>query len=91
MKLQSMTGFAIVRREHALGSIVLEIRSVNARFLDPTFRISEELRSGESALREALTARLSRGKLDCRYYLQRGAQQKAVMHLNQDVADQLVR
>jgi uncharacterized protein (TIGR00255 family) len=91
MKLQSMTGFAIVRREHTLGSIVLEIRSVNARFLDPTFRISEELRSGEGALREALTARLSRGKLDCRFYLQRGAQQKAVMHLNQDVADQLTR
>ncbi len=91
MNLQSMTGFALVRREHPLGSIVLEMRSVNARFLDPTFRVSEELRSGETVLREALTARLARGKIDCRFYLQRGAQQKAVMHLNQDIAEQLAR
>jgi uncharacterized protein (TIGR00255 family) len=89
MNLQSMTGFALVRHEHPLGAVVLEIRSVNSRFLDPAFRISDELRSGESVLRESLTARLSRGKLDCRFYLQRGGQHKSGLHLNRDVALQL--
>jgi uncharacterized protein (TIGR00255 family) len=89
MNLQSMTGFSLVRREHAAGTVVLEIRSVNSRFLDPTFRISDELRSGESVLRESLTARLSRGKLDCRFYLQRGGQSRNALHLNRDVAAQL--
>ena len=89
MNLQSMTGFALVRHEHALGAVVLEIRSVNSRFLDPAFRISDELRSGESVLRESLTARLSRGKLDCRFYLQRGGQHKSGLNLNREVALQL--
>jgi uncharacterized protein (TIGR00255 family) len=89
MNLQSMTGFSLVRHEHAAGAVVLEIRSVNSRFLDPTFRISDELRSGESVLRESLTSRLSRGKLDCRFYLQRGAQVRNALNLNRDVAAQL--
>ena len=89
MNLQSMTGFSLVRHEHAAGAVVLEIRSVNSRFLDPTFRISDELRSGETVLRESLTARLSRGKLDCRFYLQRGGQVRHALNLNRDAATQL--
>ena len=71
MTVSSMTGFALARRDHRIGAIVLEIRSVNSRYLDPQFRISDELRAGEAALREALTARISRGKLDIRFYVHR--------------------
>ena len=44
----------------------LEIRSVNSRFLDLTFRLSEELRQHEPALRELISARLKRGKVEVR-------------------------
>ena len=44
----------------------LEIRSVNSRFLDLSFRLSEELRQHEPALRELLTAKLKRGKVEVR-------------------------
>ncbi len=44
----------------------LEIRSVNSRFLDLTFRLPEELRQHEPALRELLTAKLKRGKVELR-------------------------
>lgn len=71
MTVSSMTGFALARRDHRIGAIVLEIRSVNSRYLDPQFRISEELRAGEAILREALATRISRGKLDVRYYIHR--------------------
>ncbi len=71
--VSSMTGFALARRDHRVGSIVLEIRSVNSRYLDPQFRISDELRAGEAVLREALAARLSRGKLDVRFYIHRSS------------------
>ena len=73
MTVSSMTGFALARRDHRIGAIVLEIRSVNSRYLDPQFRISDELRAGEAALREALTARVSRGKLDVRFYVHRSS------------------
>ena len=50
--------------------IGLEIRSVNSRFLDLTFRMSDELRACEPALRELLVSRLKRGKVEVRAYLE---------------------
>jgi uncharacterized protein (TIGR00255 family) len=44
----------------------LEIRSVNSRFLDLSFRLGEELRAHEPALRELITARVKRGKVEVR-------------------------
>ena len=48
----------------------LEIRSVNSRFLDVTFRLSEELRQYEPVLREAIASRLKRGKVEVRAALE---------------------
>ena len=44
----------------------LEIRAVNSRFLDLTFRLPDDLRSQEPALRALLTSRLKRGKVEVR-------------------------
>ena len=77
-----MTGYASAQRSaapagtgadakapaaHRLG---LEIRSVNSRFLDLTFRLPDELRPFEPALRELLTAKLKRGKVEVRAALE---------------------
>ena len=48
----------------------LEIRSVNSRFLDLSFRLPDELRQAEPALREILTAKLKRGKIELRVGLE---------------------
>jgi uncharacterized protein (TIGR00255 family) len=48
----------------------LEIRSVNSRFLDLTFRLSEDLRQHEPVLREAIASRLKRGKVELRAVLE---------------------
>lgn len=91
MNLHSMTGYAMARRESAVGTVVLEIRSVNSRFLDPQFRVSDELRPGETVVREAVTAALSRGKLDCRLFVNRSSQAAVSMQLNDAMVDQLAR
>ena len=67
----SMTGFAVQHRELGRVSLHLELRSVNSRFLDLSFRLGDDVRQAEPALREMLTARLSRGKVECRLYLQK--------------------
>ncbi|MBE0620189.1 MAG: YicC family protein [Burkholderiales bacterium] len=64
--IQSMTGYAALARETAQGSLFLELKSVNNRFLDLQFRVVEELRSLEPSLRELIAAKLGRGKIDCR-------------------------
>jgi uncharacterized protein (TIGR00255 family) len=84
----SMTGYANAAAELAGGSLTLEIRSVNHRYLDIQLRMPDELRGFESVLREAVTARLQRGKVDCRIgHVARSAQSGAT--LNQALLQQL--
>src|SRR5213078_2225594 len=64
--IRSMTGFASAVHESAQGSLALELKTVNHRYLEFQARIPEELRPLEPAMREALAARLTRGKVDCR-------------------------
>ena len=78
MPVYSMTGYASAQREaRATGPesespkpssrrLGLEIRSVNSRFLDLAFRLPDELRMHEPALRTLLTAQLKRGKVEVR-------------------------
>ncbi|MEO8082054.1 MAG: YicC/YloC family endoribonuclease [Caldimonas sp.] len=47
-------------------SIAIEMRSVNGRFLDLALRLPDELRALEPALRELLTSRFKRGKIELR-------------------------
>jgi uncharacterized protein (TIGR00255 family) len=71
--IHSMTGYALAAAEHPRGALSLELKSVNSRFLDLQFRVAEELRALEPLLREAITARVARGKLDCRLSFAPGA------------------
>jgi uncharacterized protein (TIGR00255 family) len=64
--INSMTGYAARTLDVEGGSIHIELKSVNSRYLDFYFRIGEELRVVEPALRELIGARLSRGKVECR-------------------------
>lgn len=61
---RSMTGFA--RREAKLpwGTAVWEIRSVNHRYLEPSFRLPEDFREIEPNLRDAMRKSLQRGKVE---------------------------
>jgi uncharacterized protein (TIGR00255 family) len=62
----SMTGYANVQQVTRAGTLTMELRSVNSRFLDLHFRMPDDLRTCEPAIREKLNAGLSRGKVECR-------------------------
>ncbi len=87
--IYSMTGYAAKTREVAGGSLHLELRSVNSRFLDIHFRIVDDLRVLEPALREAITARLSRGKVELRLNLVAGQNQNRQLAVNAELLAQL--
>jgi uncharacterized protein (TIGR00255 family) len=67
--ISSMTGYAAASADTGRGTLGIELRSVNGRFLDVSLRVAEDLRALEPMLREALSARLARGKVDCRVFL----------------------
>jgi|TARA_X000000950_G_scaffold211169_1_gene253985 uncharacterized protein (TIGR00255 family) len=60
----SMTGFATVEHKSPEFLLVWELRTVNQRFLETTFRLPEALRSIEQSLRDSARQALTRGKLD---------------------------
>jgi len=64
--IASMTGFAASALETPQGSLAVEVKTVNHRYLEFQTRMPEELRPLEPAMREAVAARLTRGKVDCR-------------------------
>ena len=82
MAVYSMTGYASAQqsatpaapgpegRGAPASRLGLEIRSVNSRFLDLTFRLSEELRQHEPMLREMIAGKLKRGKVEVRAALE---------------------
>lgn len=82
MSVYSMTGYANAQSSTTASSsnpdvssdtnarLGVEIRSVNSRFLDLAFRLPDELRQAESGLREILTHKLKRGKVEVRVWLE---------------------
>lgn len=89
--IHSMTGYAAASATLGALSLHLELRSVNSRFLDLNFRIGDELRHCEPQLRAAITARLQRGKVDCRLQMQAdaAAQEGAALRLNAALLERL--
>lgn len=64
--IYSMTGYASHSARVGGAQINIDLRSVNQRYLEITFRMPDELRMYESVLREQVSRRISRGKLECR-------------------------
>ena len=87
--IHSMTGFAAQTRDLGTVSLHIELRSVNSRYLDLFFRIGDELRQAEPALRERITAKLTRGKVECRLNLQTNGAAPRSLALNTALLDQL--
>ncbi len=84
MPVYSMTGYASAQSQGTgaatgpedkapAARLGMEIRCVNSRFLDLSFRLSEDLRQHEPMLRELLQSRLKRGKVEVRAGVESGA------------------
>lgn len=66
MTVASMTGYAVASDATPIGTVTVEFRSVNSRFLDQTLRLHEDLRFADPIIREMLTKRIARGKVEVR-------------------------
>lgn len=86
--IRSMTAYAAGERATERGALACELRAVNHRFLEVGMRLPDELRASESALRERIAARVSRGKLDLAMRL-RDADAAGAMTLDEGVVEQL--
>jgi len=86
----SMTAFARQSATYPWGTLVWEIRSVNHRYLEPSFKLPDALRGLEGELRERLRTRLARGKIECSLRAQLLQERGSTLALDNDVLEQLL-
>jgi uncharacterized protein (TIGR00255 family) len=89
--IRSMTGFA--RREHAgvLGTLSWELRTVNHRYLEVSFRLPDEFRSLEGEFRAAIAAVVRRGKLDATLQFRPAHGAAATLEIDVPFLDELIQ
>lgn len=83
--LSSMTGSANLKGQTNAGQSTIDIKSVNSRFLEIAVRLPEELRSFDSLIRETISKRFSRGKIECKATLNTQTQEGSL-----DINEKLV-
>lgn len=88
--IRSMTAFSRQEAKDAWGSLVWELRSVNHRYLEPSFRLPDGFRELEPAARELVRKRLTRGKVECTLRFQPDASTQGELAINKTLAAQLV-
>jgi len=88
--IHSMTAFARESATTDQGILTVELRSVNHRYLDCSFKLPDALRPLEPVLREQAGAALARGKLDCLVRLQGHVAQSGALKVNPDQLDRLL-
>ncbi len=86
----SMTAFARQSATYPWGTLVWEIRSVNHRYLEPSFKLPDALRGLEGELRERLRGRLSRGKVECTLRTQLLQEHGAALAIDDELLGQLL-
>jgi uncharacterized protein (TIGR00255 family) len=85
-----MTGFASASRDLGTLHLNLELRAVNHRYLDLQFKLPEELRHNEPALRERLAGTVWRGKVECRVQLSRNEAAVVAGAINEEALARLL-
>ena len=85
--LHSMTGFARKSRDAEFGALTWEIRAVNHRYLDVQFRLPDEMRPHEQAFRQAIAAKLNRGKVECSLNFRRAFDRQSELQINTELVE----
>jgi uncharacterized protein (TIGR00255 family) len=71
--IRSMTGFARHEEQFAWGQLSWELKTVNHRFLEMSFRLPEDFRAAEGQFRQTVAASVRRGKIDCSLHFRAAA------------------
>jgi uncharacterized protein (TIGR00255 family) len=85
-----MTAFARQELNESWGTMTLELRSVNHRFLEMNLRLPEELRSIESKIREKVSKQLRRGKVDISLRYQSAVNDSTNIVIDKELAAKVV-
>lgn len=84
-----MTGYAVHEQSTQNGTLQVELRSVNQRYLELLPKLDDSCRTLEPQVRETLKSALRRGKVECRVNLVRSQPDALAAHLNTEAVEQV--
>ena len=88
--IRSMTGYGAAEVSTEAGRLSAEIRSVNHRFCEISLRLPRSIAGLEASVRQHLTDRLSRGKINLTVAWEGYEEEAGKLRVNHDVARQVV-
>ena len=88
--IHSMTAYGRTEDKKNDNSIACEIRTINYRYLEISIRMPEELRSLEQKIRENISRKLKRGKIDCNIRIDKNTSKNDPLLINQDVLKKVI-
>lgn len=86
---RSMTAFARQELVRDWGTLTLELRSVNHRYLDVSLRVPEDFRNLEPKIREKIAAKLTRGKVDVGLRFSRTEMSRGEIVIDKELVQQI--
>jgi uncharacterized protein (TIGR00255 family) len=90
MKIRSMTAFASAEQQISCWLVTWEVRSVNHRFLDLSFRLPESFRFIETDARAHVGNRVKRGRLELNLILKKAGRESARIDIDTALVEQLI-
>ncbi len=88
--IKSMTSYGRMEQSGDWGEASCEIRTVNHRYLEMSLRLPEEVRSLESKIREHISSKLNRGKVDCNIRFAQQDTSSGALPINQELLTKLI-
>ena len=88
--IHSMTAYGRVENSEGQNSISCEIRSVNHRYSEISIRLPEELRPLEQKIRDHISGKIKRGKIECNIRIEKHNAYNEALSINQDLLKNII-
>jgi len=88
--IHSMTAYGRAESSDNLNSISCEIKSVNHRYSEISIRLPEELRPLEQKIRDHISGKIKRGKIECNIRIEKHNTYNEVLSINQDLLKNII-
>ena len=88
--IHSMTAYGRVENSEGQNSISCEIRSVNHRYSEISIRLPEELRPLEQKIRDHISGKIKRGKIECNIRIEKHNAYDEALSINQDLLKNII-
>ena len=86
----SMTGFCFKEKQIKGGSLIIELKTLNSRYFELNLKLADQLRIYESRVREIISAKVSRGKVDCKIFMKIDENQSRVYSVDPKALKEVV-